>query len=205
MAAETFRTFASVLAEIEAGPRRNQTLLVGIDGFGGSGKSTIARGLRRRAPDVVEIVSMDDFYRPSSAEHRLREQVLLPLSRDESARYQKYDWARDRLAEWVSIEVGGIVVIEGVYALCLDLRDFFDFTIWVEGPDDGERIERIVMRDGAAGRDEWLTQWMPNEQRYAETERPADHADLIFDGSSREGVDPFRQVVELARRPTPRP
>jgi uridine kinase len=157
-----------------------------------------------QAPDVVEIVAMDDFYRPSSAERRLHEQVLLPLSRDEPARYQRYDWARDTLAEWASTGVGGIVVVEGVYVLGFELRDFFDFTIWVECPYD-ERIERIVERDGIEGLEQWLTEWIPNEQRYADAEHPVDNADLILDGSSREGVNPLREVVESGRRPTRRP
>jgi uridine kinase len=79
--------------------RRRQTLIVVIDGRGGSGKSTFSRRLERAGSDVA-VVEMDDFYRPERERlaraaigdsevggdfdwRRLRDQVLLPLSRDE--------------------------------------------------------------------------------------------------------------------------
>ena len=96
--------------------RRRATLLVGIDGRGGSGKSTLARKLADADPGVT-VVEFDDFYLPSGEREsraaagndevggnfdwrRLRAQVLEPLARDEPARYQRYDWPSDALAEW---------------------------------------------------------------------------------------------------------
>jgi uridine kinase len=176
--------------------RAHQTLLVGIDGCGGSGKSTLASALASAATRKnVAVVAMDDFYRPSderreSPRHalgdnfdwrRLREQVLVPVARNESAQYQRYDWDSDRLAEWHLIPTGGAVIVEGLYSTRTELRDFYDLTIWVEAAPE-VRLARGIARDGKGSQDRWLREWMVEETRYIDAENPAKSADLIVDG-----------------------
>jgi uridine kinase len=187
-----------MLSLLRSAPRRSRTLLVGIDGPGASGKSTFARALAAAATEIV-VVEFDDFYLPSAARRarqdseiggdfdwrRLRDQVLAPLARDEPARYQRYDWPGDRLAEWHSVPVGGIVLVEGNYSTRTELAGFYDTTIWIEAP-RALRLERGVRRGGENTRERWLTEWMPEEDRYIAAERPADRADLRFDGSAGE-------------------
>lgn len=175
--------------------RRQATLLVGIDGRGASGKSTLARNLENGERAVAVV----DFYRPSSDRkrraasgeseiggdfdwRRLREQVLQPLARDERARYQRYDWTSDALAEWHEVPVGGIVVVEGNYSTRQELTAFYDFTIWIDAP-SSLRLERGVQRGGESTRERWLTEWMPEEDRYIEAENPAERVQLVLDGS----------------------
>jgi uridine kinase len=179
-------------------PRTQQTLLVGIDGRGGSGKSTFARQLERAAPDVT-VVEFDDFYlrlreRQARATRgdtevganfdwrRLREQVLVPLSQDATAEYQRYDWPRDELAEWHSVPVGGIVIIEGNYSTRKELFDFYDFTLWIDAL-DALRLERGIRRGGEDTRQRWLTEWMPEEERYLASENPVERVHLVLDGA----------------------
>jgi uridine kinase len=143
----------------------------------------------------VTVVEFDDFYRPSaertaSAEiggsfdwRRLRDQVLAPLSEDEPGRYQRYDWPSDALAEWHSVPVGGIVVVEGNYTTRRELFPVYDFTMWVDAPRE-LRLERGVRRGGPDTRERWLTEWMPEEDRYVAAERPAERVDLVLDGTS---------------------
>lgn len=186
--------------------RRRRTLLIGIDGRGGSGKSTLARRLAALIRDSA-IVEFDDFYRLSDGRRRRREasdteiggdfdwrrvrdQVLQPLAADGSARYQRYDWDRDELAEWHEIEPGGIVIVEGNYATRPELRDIYDLTIWVEAPHD-LRLERGLERDGQESRERWLDEWMPEEDRYIAVTQPVEHADLVVDGS---GSSSFHQT-----------
>jgi hypothetical protein len=52
----------------------------------------------------------------------MRRQVLEPLGRDEPARYQRYDWDADRLAEWHEIPVGGTVIIERLVAMAVPVQ-----------------------------------------------------------------------------------
>jgi uridine kinase len=205
---------SELLGRILRVDRKHQTLLIGIDGLGASGKSTLARALfATTAPRGVAVVAMDDFYRPSkerrtsSAEalgatfdwRRVREQVLVPLARGENARYQRYDWDGDRLADWHLVPAGGAVIIEGLYSTRPELRHFYDFTIWVQaGPE--VRLARGIARDGEDSRDRWLNEWMVEEARYLEAERPADNADLIVDGSAKLDVTTRFKALRSSQR-----
>jgi uridine kinase len=189
---------ADLLALLRHVQRRQRTLLVGIDGRGGSGKSTLARQLERAAADVT-VVEFDDFYLPLAERQsraargdmeiggdfewrRLRQQVLEPLSRDEAAAYQRYDWPSDELAEWHSISVGGILLVEGNYSTRIQLFAYYDYTLWIDAPRE-VRLERGVRRGGQDTRQRWLTEWMPEEERYLAAEDPANRVSLVLDGT----------------------
>ncbi len=169
--------------------------VVGIDGLGGSGKSTLARLLANEWPEAA-IIEMDDFHRPvqgratrprvhggSFDRERLASEVLDPLSRGRAARYRRYDWDEDRLAEWHTVSNGAVVVLEGVYSTTDLLRGYLDYTIWVDCP-HGLRLQRGVERDGEHMRTVWVAEWMPAEERYLQAERPDTRADLVLDGST---------------------
>jgi uridine kinase len=187
------------LARLRRLERRQRTLLVGIDGRGGSGKSTFARQLERSAPDLT-VVEFDDFYLPRASRdaraarddqevggnfdwRRLREQVLVPLSRDEPAAYRRYDWPSDELAEWHPVPVGGIAIVEGNYSTRRALFGFYDFTVWIEAP-HAVRLRRGLARGGEDSRERWLTEWMPEEERYLAAEEPVRRVHLVLDGTS---------------------
>lgn len=177
--------------------RRQETLLIGIDGCGGSGKSTLAKQLKNSC-SAVTLVQMDDFYLPSSQRvdvhpkekpigadfdwDRLLKEVLEPLSRNEEGCYQRYDWEKDDLAEWHTVRVGGIVVIEGVYSLRDELVDKYDYTIWVDCPRD-MRLSRGIERDGEDARDTWENDWMISEDLYVKEQNPLSKADLVVNGT----------------------
>lgn len=178
--------------------RRQRSLLVGIDGRGGSGKSTFARQLETAGGDVT-VVEIDDFYRPARERRarpargdsevggdfdwrRLRGQLLLPLSRDEAANYQRYDWPADELAEWHTVAAEGIVIVEGSYGTRRELFDFYDYTVWIEAPHE-VRLERGLRRGGQNTLDRWLNEWMPEEERYLNAENPAARVHLVLDGA----------------------
>ena len=109
-------------------------------------------------------------------------EVLAPLAAGEPARYRRYDWERGELAGWHDVAGDGVVIVEGNYSTRPELRDYYDLTIWVEAPHD-LRLARGVERDGEQARTRWLEDWMPEEDRYVEACSPAEHADLVVDGS----------------------
>jgi uridine kinase len=157
-----------------------KTRLVGIDGAGGSGKSTLARTLSDK------IVATDDFVTGPWEWYdveRLRREVIDPLLRGEPARYQRMDWNDAQLKSWSVVEPGGVVVVEGVGALDVRLRDAYDQRIWVETPRE-ICLERGLERDGTAALPLWEA-WSEKEERYWAEQRPRESADLIVDGSGR--------------------
>lgn len=172
---------ASAIEELEPSEAR----LVLIDGLGGAGKSVLADALagELRAP----VVEGDDFYLPAVERQRsaigsdkvgalydwrrLERQVLAPLSRGKGARYRRYDWTDDQLADWVTVPGGGTVVVEGVYSLRNELRRYASVSIWVETPRE-VRLARGLERDGEAARSRWIDEWMPAEDVYMSAMRP---------------------------------
>lgn len=192
------------------------TVLVGIDGPGGCGKSSLAGKLASYASEI-EVVSMDDFYRPARDRQaqpadevaadfdwrRMREQVLIPLSRADTARYQRYDWTAGRLGAWTAIASGRIVIVEGVYSTKRELRNFYRIRIWMECPPD-VRLARGIERDGENARERWITDWMPEEDRYVGAEHPEQAAHLIVDGASSIAHDEETEFACLERVPIPR-
>ena len=130
--------FEQLVSSINSISKKQSTLLIGIDGCGGSGKSTLANQLRAECSNVT-VVHMDDFYLPSSQLikaqpekkpigsdfdwERVLKQVLEPISQNKEGCYQRYDWNIDDLAEWHTVPVGGMVIIEGVYSIRKELAD----------------------------------------------------------------------------------
>jgi uridine kinase len=158
-------------------PSAGPTIVVGIDGCGGAGKSTLAARLADLL--MAKVVPTDDFAswdNPIEWWPRLLEQVLVPLAENRLARYQRYDWTQRRLAEWISI-VAPIVIVEGVTATRDEFLPYLAFSIWIDCPHD-ERLRRGLERDGAEAAPLWR-EWMEAEYRYCDAQRPRDRADVI--------------------------
>jgi hypothetical protein len=88
--------------------------LVAIDGPGGAGKSLFADRLAGYLADAA-ILHTDDFAswdEPIDWWHRLEADVLDPMERGESVRYQAYDWVRRQLGEWRELRATEVVLLE---------------------------------------------------------------------------------------------
>ncbi len=181
--------------------------IVAVDGRGGSGKSTFAQLLADGWPGA-QVVEIDDFYLPSANRPekpgpgdnfdrtRLREQVMAPFKRGVAGRYQRYDWGVDALAEWHEVPPTGILIVEGVYSTSEPLRDLSTYRVWVDSPYE-VRLARGIARDSEAMRDTWVNSWMPVEDQYVDSERPARHAHLCLLGDGEiEGGEPVFYVTE---------
>jgi pantothenate kinase-related protein Tda10 len=90
-AAEGIRAACAI---IESAPRATPNdrrtdapLIVGIDGAGGAGKSTLARGIDDANPGRASIVRCDDFYHPLTGAQYSRLTV-------EEAYENYFDWRR---------------------------------------------------------------------------------------------------------------
>ncbi|HXN86434.1 MAG TPA: AAA family ATPase [Candidatus Binataceae bacterium] len=189
---EAIRAASTLLNERRASGR----LIVGIDGAGGAGKSTLAEGIRQAFVGRVSIIRCDDFYRPI-AEHeivaldpqagyeeyfdwkRLRDEALIPLRDGSPAKYRRYDWSTDRLAEWIVIESREIILIEGVYSTRPELRQLLDVAIFIDTPRE-ERLRR--MRARPQENTSWIKRWMAAEDWSLENIAPQHHADLVIEG-----------------------
>jgi len=182
-------------ATIEA-RRGGDPLIVGIDGAGGAGKSTLASGIDAAFAGCVSIIRCDDFYRPligAQYAHltpeeayenyfdwrRLRDEALIPLRDRRRALYQRYDWTTDRLTDWIEIEPRQIVLVEGVFSTRPELRALINVAIFIETPRD-ERMRRMLARP--QGSTSWMDRWMAAEDWYLKNVAPNRNADLVIEG-----------------------
>jgi uridine kinase len=172
-------------------------VVVGIDGPGGAGKSTLARELAEWREDVA-IIEGDDFYRPLSEStraaltpleavdlsfdwERLRDEALAPLLRGERARYRRYDWGSERLGEEIAtVSATGVVVVDGTYTARPALRGYLDVIVVVEAPRE-LRIARMLARE--SNPPDLIARRQAAEDWYFERQDPRRGADLVIDGS----------------------
>ncbi|WP_046176087.1 uridine kinase family protein [Domibacillus indicus] len=174
-----------------------QTFIIAIDGCGGAGKSTLAGALQKELGNTAVIVHADDFYQVSSKRNssiggswdlnRLENQLLKPLRQNMPARYERYDWETDQLAEIHAVPPGGFVIVEGCYTMLERFLPYYNFKIWVDSPRE-IRLQRGIERDGEGLRSMWEDVWMPGEQVYIQEQYPAGAADIIISGTSGEYV-----------------
>jgi uridine kinase len=193
----TFDDLATLIRLAPAPPPMT-TSVVAIDSGGGAGKSTLAARLALHLGGAP-IVHTDDF---ASAEipldwwPRLIEQVLAPLAAGQPPRYQRYDWDKRRMAEWIELPAAPpFLILEGVSSIRLAFEPYLAYRIWVETP-PAERLRRGLERDGAAAEPQWHS-WMAQEDAYRHREDPLGRANLIVDGAPTLPHDPNTELVAL--------
>ena len=142
------------------------TLVVGIAGATGSGKTTVARRLTEALPrGSVALMQHDSYYRdrsdlsyearcelnfdhPDSLETSLMVEHLQHLRAGKAVRIPIYDFTTHRrLADTHRLEPGAVVVVEGILVLAdPDLRAMLDIKVFVD-TDADIRVFRRIRRD----------------------------------------------------------
>jgi uridine kinase len=178
-------TQRSIIQAIQTAPVPDGmiTKIIAIDGPGGAGKSSFAKQLSQQL-GKAPILHTDDFAsweNPFNWWPRLLGQVLEPLSHNERARYQRYDWDTKRLAEWHEIWPAEYLILEGVSSSREAFRPYIALSIWIETPRQ-ERLRRGLERDGETALPQW-EEWMACEDEYIKCERPEQKADLVINGT----------------------
>jgi uridine kinase len=169
--------------------------IIGIDGLGGCGKSTLSKELLVIAKNT-EIVHMDDFYKTENMRkeldinyeigcffdwRKLEREVLIPFSNNIEITFQKYDWPSDSLKNWQNISNGSNLIVEGVYSTRKELSKYYDYKIWIDCPPE-IRLARGIERDGIEIKEYWQNVWMKQEDEYLEKHKSFLEADLIILG-----------------------
>jgi uridine kinase len=189
-----------------------KTLVMGIAGGSGSGKTTIARALASRfGPEKVAVLVQDAYYRDRS-DQPLEERATInydhPDAFDEplllahvralatgtAVNRPVYDYALHvRSKETVRLDTAPVLIVEGILVLAVPaLRDLLDVKIFVD-TDADVRILRRLRRDVAErGRtiDSVITQYLdtvrPMHNAFIEPSKR--HADIIIPEGGRNDV-----------------
>ncbi|MFF9429478.1 uridine kinase [Streptomyces sp. NPDC014746] len=153
-------------ALLRTAPSCGPVRLVAVDGHAGSGKSTLAARLSAALGDAP-VLHLDDLATHEELfawTDRLREQVLEPLSRGESASYRPYDWRLRRFGEPRALDPAPVVLVEGVGAGRKAVRPFLAQLLWLErGAEDSWARGR--RRDGPE-QDSFWDGWTVAETRH---------------------------------------
>lgn len=175
-------------------PHKHKTLLIAIDGRGGSGKTTLALIIKKSFPEA-RIITTDDFYNKiieKIDERLLRKQILEPLSKDLPTKYMEYN---GKIRKPRIIEPGGIVIIEGVYAFHSSVSNYYDFKVWINIPLELVN-KRVKKRDGYFDKD-WNKFHRPKEDKYLKKDSPKSRADLIISNTTnKEEISNLQKLWE---------
>jgi uridine kinase len=200
--------YDDLAARVLAGaPRLGPVRFVAVDGPAGSGKTTFAARLAgelKAAGAAVAEIHIDDFLEGwtdiVTFWPRLHNQVLEPLSRNEPARYQPYDWHRGCFGdEWTLVPVPDVLIVEGVTSARAPARPYLRLSVFVTADRD-LRLARGTARDGEALRAEWV-RWMTEEDRHFASDHTFRYVDIIVDGAPDVPHDPEREFVRLPLMP----
>lgn len=162
-------------------------VIIGISGYGGSGKTSLAQVLADRLSAAT--VSIDEFgteavFKRSHDWHgfdrkRLIEQVLVPLSG--GARKLSYD-SCDDWDTWATVPrallVERFLILEGVGLFHPDVVPYLDYRIWLD-VSLAEATLRGVRREQNLGHDPgnvWQHLWEPNEVDFERQFHPKEWA-----------------------------
>jgi uridine kinase len=146
-------------------PVTRGSLLIGIAGGTGSGKTTLAQRIVAALPNDVTLLEQDSYYRdrshlapaervdvnydePAALENDLLASHLAALRAGLAIESPEYDFAtHTRHVATRRIEPAPIVVVEGILLFAVpELRDVFDLRIFVD-TDDDIRLMRRIRRD----------------------------------------------------------
>ncbi|MGW8889584.1 uridine kinase family protein [Streptomyces sp. NPDC055749] len=154
--------------------------LLAIDGHAGSGKSTFAARLSVALGDAP-VLHLDDLATHEELfawTDRLREQVLVPLSHGEPARYAPYDWTLRRFGPARTLEPAPLVLLEGVGSGRREVRPLLAGLLWMELA-SGPSWERGRHRDGPALGEFW-DGWTAAEERHFADDPSRPFADALI-------------------------
>lgn len=166
-------------------------LVVGIEGFGGSGKTTFAAALAALLADAV-VVPMDDFivrshvldarWDEGAYDHaRLERDVLRPARSRSTIRYRAFDWAANRLGATVDLGAHDVVIVEGITAYHPRVDSYFDVRIWVDTPIEIARERGRARDEGNENAQHWDL-WAATDLEHLARNRPRDRADYLVSG-----------------------
>lgn len=196
------------------------TILIGIAGGTGSGKTTLTKHLKKRFGDDITVIGHDSYYKRQNRpfEERCRQNYDHPdafdtdllvrhleaLKRGETIQCPVYSYVEhNRTDQTVEIKPTKVILVEGILIFASqELRDMLDIKIFVE-TDADVRILRRCLRDvEERGRTlesvvtQYLTTVKPMHEQYVEPSRK--YADIVVleGGHNLVALDMIMQRIE---------
>ncbi|MFG3421017.1 uridine kinase [Micromonospora sp. NPDC048063] len=185
---------AQIAALIGQGGRSERPTLVGVEGFGGAGKTVFARRLGQLLGSF-HLVHLDDFLihgvvsnedKTDFDRGELARRVLEPARRGELTEYQTLTDSDGGPGRWVRVPAVRYLIVEGVSAYHPELRQYYHHRIWVDAPMEiaRERARQRDIRRGIYDRDLWDA-WERSEISYKAKYVPHLTCDIVYDNAGK--------------------
>ncbi len=198
----------AVFEEIKKLRSPDRTVIIGIDGLGGAGKSTVSESIKKIFAETdiqVTILHIDDFIHPRAVRYSdkveewecyyylqwrydyLIHEIIKPIRSGDPfhKKIELYDKDNDSyILSDTDIPVGSVVIIEGIFLQREELQNLFDYMIYIDVPEE-TRLKRVLERDGYIGDKEQIaakynSRYFPAERYYCEHCSPAEKAGLVI-------------------------
>ncbi len=183
-----------------------ETIIIGVAGGTGSGKSTFTNRLKKAFGDNISVVYHDNYYKsgdgipfevrkninydhPDAFETSLLLKHLKMLKEGQAIDCPVYDYTvHNRSEKVLHVEARKVIIVEGILVLQNEeLRSLFDIKVFVEADAD-ERIMRRAIRDmRERGRDlegifqQYVTTVKPMHNMYVEPTKVM--ADIVINSA----------------------
>lgn len=181
--------------------------IIGIDGLGGAGKSTISEmicsDLERNGIHTI-LLHIDDFihtrqirYNSEYPEWRCYYELQwrydyfiqtvkrLKAASDHSVEVELYDKDNDKYyTEIYTTTSKTAVIVEGIFLQRKELQGFFDYMVYIDVPEN-VRLSRVLQRDTYIGNErqiinKYRTRYFPAERHYFRIYQPDQSADCLI-------------------------
>ncbi len=165
-------------------------IIIGIDGYCGSGKTTLSNALADKYN--ASIIRVDHFFLTpeqrtkkrletagENIDHeRLLSDVLIPLKDKKDFSYKPFDCSKGALGTPVFIKNKSVNIVEGSYSMHKNLLPFYDLKVFLS-VDYDKQLKRLKLRDENKLQ-MFIDLWIPLEQKYFNECKIAQKADIIF-------------------------
>ncbi len=201
---------------------KQSSILIGIAGGTGSGKTSIAKEfVKEFTTGEVAVIQLDSYYKdlshmsmderneqnfdhPDAMDFELLYKDLSTLMQWKNVEIPRYDFStHTRLNKSETIAPHHVLVVEGILALWnARLRELMDIKLFVETPDDIRFIRRLTRdreerkRTTQSVIDQYLHTVRPMHKQFVEPMKV--HADLIIPegGQNKVAVDLIRTKIK---------
>lgn len=165
--------------------------IVAVDGRSAGGKTTFAAGLAAAVPAAVVVHTDDVAWHHSffGWTDLLVDGVLEPFLAGHDVAYRPPAW--DERGREGAIRVPAetrLLVVEGVGAARMDVRELLHDVVWVQSDVDVARRRGIERDGGDRAAEEFWDEWMAAELPFLAEDRPWDRARLVVNGTPPEAA-----------------
>lgn len=184
-------TLIPLLSKIDELCHTQDQVLIALDGFSASGKTTIGHLLS--CIHDANIAHTDDFFKKIEIDPndflsihganidflKINETIINPFMRKEGYSFQPFDFKSHQHQQKITVSYKPVLFIEGAYSMHPKLNANYDYQVFVEVP----RLKayyRILKRNGLKRLLGFIKKWIPKEISYVKALEIKEKANFIL-------------------------